>query len=179
MAIRVTCPSCESSYTVDDAMRGKKVRCRDCEATVAVPSTSGKDGKSSSSGAGKKQESISSRPMPRVAARASDRDRDDDDRPRRKDPAKKSGMLLPLVIGGGVLAVLGVLGVIAVVVIFFVLGSSSPAPVAKANAPAAAEAIAPPAIAPPPIAPPPPAQVAPPPVVVAPAMEGSIPLAVL
>jgi predicted Zn finger-like uncharacterized protein len=170
MPIRVTCPSCEASYSVDDALRGKKVRCRDCGETVAVGASSSKDSRSTG---GKKEEGISSRPMSRSGAGSSrsDRDdRDDDDRPRRKAPAKKSSMLLPLLLGGGAVAGLGLFAIIAIV-LYFVFRSPGPAPVAQVDVPGAVGAAAPVAGKA--------ADANQPPVVAAPAMDGSIPIAVL
>jgi predicted Zn finger-like uncharacterized protein len=37
MPVRITCPSCETSYTVADAQRGKKLVCRKCKETITVP----------------------------------------------------------------------------------------------------------------------------------------------
>lgn len=31
MSLRVTCPECSAAFSVDDGMRGKKVRCRECD----------------------------------------------------------------------------------------------------------------------------------------------------
>ena len=36
MAIRVVCPHCDATFSVADELRGKKVRCRDCEKPVPV-----------------------------------------------------------------------------------------------------------------------------------------------
>src|SRR5437763_1613920 len=37
MPIQISCPGCKASYAVDDELGGKKIRCRKCEAPVAVP----------------------------------------------------------------------------------------------------------------------------------------------
>jgi hypothetical protein len=37
MPIRVLCPQCETSYNLADTLAGKKIRCKKCEAIVAVP----------------------------------------------------------------------------------------------------------------------------------------------
>lgn len=37
MAIRITCPSCRASSSVDERLRGKKIRCAKCEEVVVVP----------------------------------------------------------------------------------------------------------------------------------------------
>jgi predicted Zn finger-like uncharacterized protein len=161
MPIRVTCPSCGLSYTVDDASRGKKIRCRECGETIAVA-------------AGKSDDAISSRPMGRsgsASARGTRDDRDDDDRPRRKAPAKKSGLLLVLLLGGGAVVGVGLLGIVALV-LFLVLSNRTPAPVAQVEPPRAAEAAVGPMVGKAP-------NPEPPPVLAAPAMDGAIPIAVL
>ncbi|MBI3821673.1 MAG: hypothetical protein HY289_03225 [Planctomycetes bacterium] len=42
MAIRMTCPECEASLSLADDKRGKKVRCKECENVLTVPSANGK-----------------------------------------------------------------------------------------------------------------------------------------
>lgn len=37
MSIRITCPDCDTANNVADEMRGKKVRCRECERSLSVP----------------------------------------------------------------------------------------------------------------------------------------------
>jgi len=37
MAIRITCPACKSSYPIDDALRGKRILCRECNKHLVVP----------------------------------------------------------------------------------------------------------------------------------------------
>jgi predicted Zn finger-like uncharacterized protein len=36
MSILTTCPACDASYKVKDSLRGKRIRCRKCQATVRV-----------------------------------------------------------------------------------------------------------------------------------------------
>ncbi len=40
MPIRVLCSQCETSYNLADTLAGKKIRCKKCEAIVAVPAAS-------------------------------------------------------------------------------------------------------------------------------------------
>src|SRR5438094_598618 len=37
MPVRITCPSCETAYTVPDAQRGKRLICRECKEAIVVP----------------------------------------------------------------------------------------------------------------------------------------------
>ena len=45
MAIRITCPGCETSLTLSEDKRGKKVRCRACEKVLSIPAINGKASK--------------------------------------------------------------------------------------------------------------------------------------
>lgn len=42
MAIRITCPGCETSLRLGDDKRGKKIRCPECEKVLSIPSANGK-----------------------------------------------------------------------------------------------------------------------------------------
>jgi predicted Zn finger-like uncharacterized protein len=163
MSIRVTCPSCESTFAVNDDLAGKKVRCRECKEPVPVRSAA----KAEKPGGGKKSEAVSARapavsaakgrsrkrvedeeddnedddrPKGKVRKRDQDDDdndnddvrpkgksrrRDDDDRPKRKSAAKQSSMMSPLLLGGGVLALL-VLVAGGVGAIFVFKGQAAP-----------------------------------------------------
>jgi S1-C subfamily serine protease len=37
MAIRIACPSCKSAYTIDDALRGRQIVCRQCQKPMLIP----------------------------------------------------------------------------------------------------------------------------------------------
>jgi predicted Zn finger-like uncharacterized protein len=41
MAIRITCPGCKTSLTLNEDKRGRKVRCRNCENVLNVPAANG------------------------------------------------------------------------------------------------------------------------------------------
>ena len=41
MAIRITCPGCKTSLTLDDDKRGRKVRCDNCEKVLNIPAANG------------------------------------------------------------------------------------------------------------------------------------------
>jgi predicted Zn finger-like uncharacterized protein len=37
MPVRITCPACDASYAVDNELRGRRIRCRECGKPVSVP----------------------------------------------------------------------------------------------------------------------------------------------
>jgi predicted Zn finger-like uncharacterized protein len=37
MAIRITCPACKTNNSIDDDLRGRKIRCRECDGVIRVP----------------------------------------------------------------------------------------------------------------------------------------------
>ena len=37
MAIRITCPGCKTTLTLDDEKRGQKVRCDNCDKALNIP----------------------------------------------------------------------------------------------------------------------------------------------
>jgi predicted Zn finger-like uncharacterized protein len=81
MSIRITCPACGESFRIDDARRGKKVRCRACDEAIVVDSEDDDDDE---------------RPEPRRSRRRRERD---------EAPAGK-GLLIGLIVGGiGVFAI--------------------------------------------------------------------------
>jgi predicted Zn finger-like uncharacterized protein len=111
MPVRTSCPDCATSYTLADDQRGKKVRCKNCQAvfTVAAAPPPRKEPPPAP---------VTERParaVPKAAASAPRRraDPEDDERPARRRPAaapegKKTNA--PLFIGLSVLAVLVVAG---------------------------------------------------------------------
>jgi predicted Zn finger-like uncharacterized protein len=84
MPIRVTCPECGHSYAVNDELRGKKVRCRECEGVIPV-------GAAPKSGGGSEvREGPPRKQAPPPAKKGPTRRRDDDfedDPPAKKGPA--------------------------------------------------------------------------------------------
>jgi S1-C subfamily serine protease len=76
MTIRVSCPACDKEYNLDDAVRGKKVRCRACQAVIDVPA-----GRADRGADRPAREERVAPPPPRAA---SPRDDDEDERPRRR-----------------------------------------------------------------------------------------------
>lgn len=114
MAIRITCPGCQSALTLSDAMRGKKVRCKACEKVLSIPAA----GKAKSLAAEESEENaLQDRPRlkaPKAAAPPEDNaDSDDGDRPAKKKKKKKKGKK-----GSGVL----IIGAIAAVFVLLITG---------------------------------------------------------
>ena len=137
MAIRITCLSCRSVYTLADHYAGKTVRCKQCEAAIVVRAAKGRaeedvDESESERGAGAR-ERIQTRPQAgsHAPSGSQKRARDDDEeaRPRRRDrddeewdspPIRrdKHGLVIGLIaVGTGLLLLLGG-GVIVVVLLF-------------------------------------------------------------
>ena len=84
VAIRITCPSCRAAYTVDDGLRGKKIRCKKCEEVFAVQPARGADHDDEESPRSDRR--IAAKPVPKAPVRAP-RDEEEDERPARK-PAR-------------------------------------------------------------------------------------------
>jgi hypothetical protein len=116
MPIRVVCPECKAVYNLADELRGKKIRCRSCEAHVPVPG-------------GPAAKPAAKAPAGKVAAAPSRRpspvdDEEEDLAPRKKKGKaargkKKAGSLfdalpvwawLAIIGGGGVLLIGGCIG---------------------------------------------------------------------
>jgi hypothetical protein len=136
MSIKVACPRCAREYHLADAMRGKTVRCRECDDTFAVPD----EAEESSAGGLLTADDAHDRPRRRAPVEpVRRRERDEEERPRRREqdeerrsrpkrPAQGGdGLVIGLLIGGAVLLVLLVFGGIALA--FFLAGSGNPAPV--------------------------------------------------
>jgi hypothetical protein len=37
MPIRITCPSCKAAYPIANELRGKRIRCRECDRPLVIP----------------------------------------------------------------------------------------------------------------------------------------------
>src|SRR5215208_164853 len=98
MSLRITCPACKISYTVDDELRGKKIRCRECDKPLNIPAA---ERKSEPAEEGIYDRKGKSAPVP---VKRPARGHNDDESPRRKQAAR-SPLLPLLLIGGGVGAV--------------------------------------------------------------------------
>src|ERR1019366_6249054 len=112
MAIRITCPGCKTSLTLDEKMRGKKVRCRECEKVLNIPAANGKPKKEAADDEAIQEE----RKVKAKTAAASHHDEDGDeeeDRPAKKKKKKKAGpgVMTGVLIGGSALFVLLLAGV--------------------------------------------------------------------
>jgi len=128
MAIRVTCPHCDTEFNVADDLRGKKVRCRECEKPVLVAAAKPRKAEDEEDEREERVQAKPRKPAP-VAARSAaaerparrpdkrrDEDDDDDDRDTPRKKQKKSST--PIVIGaiaGGVVAVGGIVLVLVLI----------------------------------------------------------------
>jgi predicted Zn finger-like uncharacterized protein len=124
MTIRINCPSCETPNSVDEEMRGEKVRCRKCKEPFTVPAAKKKraDDEAMQEGRKLKTTAASSR------KRSDDDEDEDNDRPIRKKAAAKKGFPVLLVLGGvGAILLFVILGA-AGLVGFLVLRSQQIAP---------------------------------------------------
>ncbi|MBI3822797.1 MAG: trypsin-like peptidase domain-containing protein, partial [Planctomycetes bacterium] len=103
MAVRITCSSCKSQFTVSDDKRGRKVRCRECEKPIVVPDADAPKKKRDPEEAIQKDRKV------RMAAdrrSSDDDDDDDDDRPTRKKAAAAKKPVPMMLVVGGIVAVL-------------------------------------------------------------------------
>jgi S1-C subfamily serine protease len=92
MALRIVCPSCETTLTLSDDKRGKKIACRECQTILSIP-------------AAKKQTSTALQEAGRgkvkaKTALARSRDDDDDAPPVKRKAKTKKGSSLGLILGG-------------------------------------------------------------------------------
>src|SRR5579885_3186823 len=135
MHVRVTCPECDASNTVDEEKRGKKVRCRKCDALIPVPK--GKPAPQDDD----ELEIVEEAPVKKKAAapaakkrRDDDYDDEDDDRPRGKK-GKTKAKRSP----GATIAIVAVLGVVIVgglgAGLYFAFRDDSGSPSASNNPP--------------------------------------------
>ena len=139
MTIRVRCPECSAEYALADSAAGKKVRCKKCEAVIAVKAAPEADAPPATRPASAVRAEPPRRDAERrIPARQPDRPRrarddDDDDAP----PIKKKkggGLALGLILGGVGVVLLLVLACGGLGAIFmFGLWSASPSPVAVSS----------------------------------------------
>src|SRR5437763_197575 len=114
MAIRITCPGCETSLTLSEDQRGKKVRCRACEKVLSIPAINGKASKHAEPQEDE-EEAVQDEPRLKTKpARADEDDADESDRPAKKKKKKKKqgapivliaalAVVFLLLVGGGAL----------------------------------------------------------------------------
>jgi hypothetical protein len=77
MAIRVVCPACDAAFSVADDLKGKKIRCRECEKPVTVAAAKPKKVVEDD------DEDVEERVQTKPRNPAPSRPRDDDDEPAR------------------------------------------------------------------------------------------------
>ncbi len=146
MSIRIACPSCRKVYTLDDAMQGKTVRCRDCRSAFTVGTLAPQGRRGDGSRPAEDRITSSSRP-----ASAPGRAGRDDDMPRRPQAERRSrrddeeaqggNNLLPILLGVGA-GVLVLVGLVIVGVVLLMSGGGDQTVVAS-NAPPAVPAAGP------------------------------------
>lgn len=99
MAIRITCPGCKTSLTLDDDKRGHKVRCDNCDKALNIPAASG--AKRESAMAAQNGQSVK---VKTKAAPMPPPEFDEEEAPKKSKKKKKQqsgpGLVLGLVIGG-------------------------------------------------------------------------------
>jgi S1-C subfamily serine protease len=128
MAIHLMCTACRKTYTIDDGLRGKKVRCTGCNGILLVPG--GAPAPAATAVAAK---TMPPRPEPTVRAQPATRP------PAPPTPAKARGNLVPVLLIGGGVGCLGVLLLGSVLVVGLVValrprGDSAPPVAAAAQA---------------------------------------------
>src|SRR5437870_4196763 len=98
MAIRITCPGCETALTLSDDKRGKKVRCRACEKVLSIPGINGKASKHAEE-EDHDEEAVQDEPRLKTKpARDDDEGGDEEDRPAKKKKKKKKPGGFPIVL---------------------------------------------------------------------------------
>lgn len=106
MSIAITCPGCSASYQLAESMRGKKARCKSCSTVFVVRE------KTIAPDRDEDEERIQDSPRP--AKRVVRYEEDEDDErplPRRRPRRKQSdSALVPLLIAGGIVAVVLIVG---------------------------------------------------------------------
>jgi ribosomal protein S27E len=92
MAIRITCPGCQTALTLDDKMRGKKVRCKACAKVLSIPAVA--KAKALAHAGELEEETVQDEPrvkLKKASAPPEDDSASDDDRPAKKKKKKKNG----------------------------------------------------------------------------------------
>ena len=64
MPIAIQCPSCQAPYTLADALAGKRVRCKKCEAIISVPGGTAEDRLASSPAPARARTPVNAVPIP-------------------------------------------------------------------------------------------------------------------
>jgi S1-C subfamily serine protease len=102
MAIRVVCPACDAAFSVSDELKGKKIRCRECEKPVLVgasrPSKSAQDDddvaervQTKPRKAARDDDDVKDRVQTKPRKSAPSRPRNDDEDEDKRRPGRKGG----------------------------------------------------------------------------------------
>src|SRR5262249_72630 len=123
-------PSCNTLNTIDDAKRGRKVRCRTCEELISVPTGNGSKDKREAEAAIQETRKVKAKASgARKQANDEYDDREADEgrpTPRKKAQAGKSGLPMVLALGGVATALLLCLVGVVALPAYFLLWSSKP-----------------------------------------------------
>ena len=140
MAIQMSCPNCDATYTLADTQSGKKVRCRKCS-EIFVVGGARDDAAATKNAKTSRKDALQDSPRPpakslppksKPAAVRRDRDREDDeddedDEPDRKlNIKKKSGSSMPMIlmIVGGVVLLLLACGGVSIFAVYYWVSST-------------------------------------------------------
>jgi hypothetical protein len=120
MAVRVTCSACGAVYSLPETLRGKKVRCKQCEATFLATADEAEVPEVQLNDEPERREALRAQPDREPARRAR---RDEGPAPRRQreveEPTNKRAIFWVLVIGGACLLLLLVGGFVAIGVLHY------------------------------------------------------------
>jgi ribosomal protein S27E len=109
MAIRITCPGCQTALTLDDKMRGKKVRCKACAKVLSIPAAA----KAKVLAEGPEEEAVQEEPKVKLgkASVPAEYDGDSAERSTKKKKKKKGKK------GAGVLILAGVAALVVLLIV--------------------------------------------------------------
>lgn len=111
MSIRITCPGCKKPMSLDEEMRGQKVRCENCDKSLFIPPASMAKGV---------KEAAIKNGKPKAGTFTTPSEFDEPEEPRKKKKKKKeagSDVMTWVLFGSAALFVIGVVGVTAAVLL--------------------------------------------------------------
>jgi predicted Zn finger-like uncharacterized protein len=104
MALRITCPGCKTALKLDDEMRGRKVRCTNCDKLLNIPGVNGK--KSNDEDAVQEGRKLKAAAAKAREEEDEDENEEEEERPAKKKKKKKKQKGLPMGmligVGGGI-----------------------------------------------------------------------------
>jgi S1-C subfamily serine protease len=128
MSVRVTCPACRASYSVGDEIRGKTIRCRECDQPLPIPArrTDADTTIRLPDDDAQPNDAIydtKGRSAPRPTGRGRREEETTREAPRK---ARSGGLIAVLLVVGGSFAVLAVLGIALVVLTIVIFRGGAP-----------------------------------------------------